>query len=91
MRRWWLDLGSFAVALALAAAVVLRWRRGQVALLSSAAAPAIRLLALLIVFVQGCADRLRGREEPDGQGAVPGAGPGSKDMSNGAGPSQQGE
>ncbi|MFY0542369.1 hypothetical protein [Nannocystis pusilla] len=87
MRRWWLDLGSFAVALALAAAVVLRWRRGQVTLLSSTAAPAIRLLALLIVFVQGCADRLRGREEPDGQGAVPG----SQDMSVGAGPSQQGE
>ncbi|MCY0992445.1 hypothetical protein OV203_35225 [Nannocystis sp. ILAH1] len=85
MRRWWLDLGSFAVALALAAAVVLRWRRGHVALLSSTAAPAIRLLALLIVFVQGCADRLRGREEPDGQGAVPG----SQDMSVGAGPSQQ--
>ncbi|WAS98288.1 hypothetical protein [Nannocystis punicea] len=93
MRRWWLDLGSFVVALALAAAVVVRWRSGQVALLSSTAAPAIRLLALLIVFVQGCADRLRGREEPDGQGAPPGAGDSHvpEDMSEGAGPSQQGD
>jgi hypothetical protein len=93
VRRWWLDLGSFAVALALAAAVVARWRSGQVVLLSSTAAPAIRLLALLIVFVQGCADRLRGREEPDGQGARPGAGdsPVLQDVSNQAGPSQQGD
>lgn len=90
MRRWWLDLGGFAVALALAAAVVLRWRSGQVALLSSTAAPAIRLLALLVVFVQGCADRLRGREEPGGQAAERRPAAGSEDMSNGAGPSGQG-
>lgn len=98
MRRWWLELGSFVVALALAAAVVLRWRSGQVALLSSAAAPAIRLLALLIVFVQGCADKLRGREAPGGEGAQTGAAgarpaageerPVSEDMSEQEGPSQ---
>lgn len=72
MSRWWRDLWAFAAALALALAVVLRWRRGQVVMVSGAAAPAIRLLALVIVFVQGCADRLRGREEPGGQGAQAG-------------------
>jgi len=91
VRRWWADLGSFALALALAAAVVLRWRSGQVTLLSSSAAPVIRVLALLIVFVQGCADKLRGKEEPAGQGAVPRpAGQGSEDMSETTGSSQQG-
>ncbi|MBZ5709060.1 hypothetical protein [Nannocystis pusilla] len=107
MKRWWVDLWAFAAALALAAAVLLRWRGGQVALLSSTAAPAIRLLALLVVFVQGCADRLRGREEPAGQGAAPRpAGQdegqemaettglsqhGEKDLSDATGPSEQGD
>lgn len=75
MSRGWRDLWAFAAALALALTVVLRWRRGQVVMVSGAAAPAIRLLALVIVFVQGCADRLRGREEPGGQGEAPQAGP----------------
>lgn len=80
MTRWWRDLWAFAAALALGAAIVLRWRRGQVAMVSGAAAPAIRLLALVIVFVQGCADRLRGGEQA---GEQAGAGDGGQGAGSG--------
>ncbi len=78
MTRWWRDLWAFAAALGLAAALVLRWRRGEVAMLSGAAAPAIRLLALMLVFLQACADRLRGGDPGAGQGGEAGAGAGSE-------------
>lgn len=69
MRRWFAELWAFVAVLALAAAIVGRWRRGQVVLLSGAAAPAIRLLALLIVFVQACTGRLRGGDDGKQEGA----------------------
>jgi hypothetical protein len=72
MRRWFAELWAFVAVLGLAAAIVGRWRRGQVVLLSGAAAPAIRLLALLIVFVQACTGRLRGAEDGKGAGAEAG-------------------
>jgi hypothetical protein len=74
MRRWFAELWAFVAVLGLAAAIVGRWRRGQVVLLSGAAAPAIRLLALLIVFVQACTGRLRGADEGKQDGAGAGAG-----------------
>lgn len=74
MRRFFADLWALVATLGLAAAIVIRWRKGQVAMVPDAAAPAIRLLALVIVFAQGCADKLRRKDEPAGQGAAPGAG-----------------
>lgn len=69
MIRVWRDLWGILVALGVTLTVVVRWRRGEIAVVPPAAAPALRLVAVLLVFLQGCADRLRGRDEP-----APGAG-----------------
>lgn len=89
MIRVWRDLWGILVALGVTVTVVIRWRRGEIAVVPHAAAPTIRLVAVLLVFLQGCADRLRGREEPGpGAGQTP---PGSNSGSNDAGTNDAGQ
>jgi hypothetical protein len=76
---WW------AAAAWVAFTVVVRIARGEVVLLSSHAAPVVRLVAVIVVFLLGCAERLRPEEQrPEGAGRAAGSGsPGDEQGSPG--------
>lgn len=62
MMRWMRSLRVAAVwagAAWIALAVLVRMARGEVVVMSSYAAPVVRIVALVLVFVASCADRLR--------------------------------
>lgn len=62
---WW------AAAAWVAFTVVIRIARGEVVILSSYAAPVVRLVALIVVFLVGCAEKLK-PGDPNGQHGEPG-------------------
>lgn len=85
-------LAVWAAAAWVALTVLVRMFRGEVVILSGYAAPVVRLVAIVLVFLASCADKLRpgesqGQGEDLSQGTAPQGKPGAaEDLSAGTAP-----